>query len=159
MLRIPRYTCSFMYYFSELTRDITPNQNSIYILGHGDIYNEQFKQKIGTMMYNQCLHDLNVNDNTLDARTKITAFFNDQDSITLQFFHNSSANGQAPHGISLTKSAVLHGTGKYCHVNSTDYKTTALTNNDQRYIFVEPKRSYRCWTLQNEYWRIRFNPK
>jgi hypothetical protein len=137
MLRTPVFTCSFMYYFNKLTRDITNNDNSTYILGHGDIYNEQFKQNIGSMMYSQCLHDLNVTDN-LHARTTITAIFNDKDSITLHYLHDVSVLGEAPNG-SIIQGTVLHGRGKYGKVNPIDYKTTALIRNGQRHIRVEPK--------------------
>ena len=92
----PKHTCSFMYSFSSLSRDVQKNATSTYILGSGAIHSERFERKIGNMMYSQCLHDFNSNDNLLDARTTITAFFNKNDSITLHFFHPVSINGKAP---------------------------------------------------------------
>ena len=139
MLWPPRHTCSFMYSFSSLTRDIQNNPNSTYILGAGDIYSEQFVRKIGTMMYSQSIHDLDPTDNNSDARTTITAFFNDQDSITLYFFHAAAENGQAIDGSTITQTVVLCGTGAYGRVNSVNFKATAWINGDQRYIFVDPK--------------------
>jgi len=135
-----RHTCSFMYHFPSLTRDIQRNDNSTYILGSGDIHSEGFGRKIGNMMYSQCLHDLG-RDNSLDSRTTITAFFNEKDSIVLQFFHPATEDGRAPHGLSITKSVVVSGTGIYGHVNSVHFKVTALINGDKRYIFVNPKKS------------------
>ena len=140
MLWPPRHTCSFMYSFSSLTRDIENNATSTYILGAGDIYSKRFAKKIGTMMYSQSIHNLDATDNYLDARTTITAFFNDQDSITMYFFHSASENGQAIDGSKITQTVVLCGTGAYGNVNSVNFKATALINGDQRYIVVDPKR-------------------
>ena len=137
MLRTPVFTCSFMYYFHRLHKDITNNANSTYILGHGDIHNEQFKEKIGSMMYSQCLHDL-TNTGKLHARTTITAIFNEKDSITLQFLHDVSDTGEAING-SIIDGTVLYGRGKYRRVHSKDYTTTAMIRNGQRHIRVEPK--------------------
>ena len=134
-----RHTCSFMYHFPSLTRDIQKNDNSTYILGSGDIHSEGFGRKIGNMMYSQCLHDLGT-DNSLDSRTTITALFNEKDSIVLQFFHPAAEDGRAPHGLSITKSVVVSGTGTYGHVNSVNFKVTAWINGDKRYIVVDPKR-------------------
>ena len=137
LINPPRHTCSFMYSFSSLTRDIIRNENSTYILGAGPISNEQFKRQIGKMMYSQCLHDLDA-PFFLYGRTTITAFFNDMDSITLLFFNPTSENGKAPDGSKITNSDVLHGTGAYGRVNSTNTKVTLWTNGDQRYVAVDP---------------------
>ena len=47
---------------------------------------------------------------------------------------------EEPHGLSITKSVVVSGTGAYGHVNSVNFKVTAWINGDKRYIFVDPKR-------------------
>ncbi len=57
----------------------------------------------------------------------------------LQFSHPATEDGRAPHGLSITKSVVVSGTGAYGHVNSVNFKVTALINGDKRYIFVNPK--------------------
>ncbi len=143
-MRPPRHTCSFMYSFSSLTRDIVKNDNSTYILGAGPIHSEQCKKQIGKMMYSQCLHDLDIPNNLLYSRSTITAFFNDdRDSITLGLFYPASEIGQIPSGSVITKTVVLHGTGAYGHVNSTNSKLTLRTNGDQRYAVVYPIRNNR----------------
>lgn len=140
LINPPRPTCSFMYSFDSLTRDITRNDTSSYILGTGPIFSKQFKREIGKMMYSICLHDHDLPDNLLYSRATITALFNeDKDSITFMGFCPTSENGKAPHGSVITKTAVLHGTGAYARVNSTNSKATLWTNGDQRYVVVDPK--------------------
>lgn len=139
LINPPRHTCSFMYSFDSLSRDITRNDTSSYILGAGPIFSKQFKSQIGKMMYSICLHDWGLPDNLLYSRLTITAFFNeDKDSITFILFTPTSENGKIPDGSVITKTVVLHGTGAYGRVNSTNTKATLWTNGDQRYVVFDP---------------------